>query len=178
MFTYSLLFHLQGRAFLRWSRYEIAHVVWQEITARVRRFLPLLYHSLEPTDYYRRKRQSSARSSSLQGTGVSRAIRSAALAIPPREGWLPGPGAVAVSPHREALSPHRTVTRPSGPLSVISASAIQTSSRAISSFGARPTLAGGSLACSTGNTPASCPRFSLPAYPHASRITMILSRNL
>ena len=36
MFTYSLLFNLQGRAFLRWSRYETAYVVWQEITARRR----------------------------------------------------------------------------------------------------------------------------------------------
>ena len=72
------------------------------------------YYALEPTNYYRRKRRSSARSSSPQGTGLSRAVRSTALAVPPREeGWLPVPGTVAVGPHREleALSPHHIVTR-------------------------------------------------------------------
>ena len=53
-------------------------------------------YALEPTDYCRRKYRSSARSSSPQGTGLSRAVRSTALAVPPREeGWLPVPGAVA-----------------------------------------------------------------------------------
>jgi len=42
-----------------------------------------LNFALEPTNYYRRKCRSSARSSSPQGTGLSRALRSTALAVPP-----------------------------------------------------------------------------------------------
>lgn len=81
------------------------------------------------------------------------------LAYLEREGRLPVPGAVAVGPRREPgpLS-HRVVTRPQGP-SVISASAIPTSSKTMSSFRGRHTLTGKSLTYSIGNTPRSSPVF-------------------
>ena len=78
----------------------------------------LFYCSIEPTDNYRRKGRSSAHKSSPQGTGLSRAVRSAAVTVPAHEeGRLPVPGAVAVGPHREPapVSPHRVVTRPQRP---------------------------------------------------------------
>ena len=128
--------------------------------------------------------ESSARRRSLQGTSFSGADRSTPLAAPAREEErLPVPGAVAVGLRREPepLSPHCVVPRPSSlgtPSSVISSPAIQTFRRATSSFRGRPTLTGKSSAWSTGNTPPSCLYFSSPAYPIASRTTMILSRIL
>ncbi len=55
------------------------------------------YYSLELTDNYRQKRRSSAPKSSPQRTGLSGAVRSAAVAVPAHEeGRLPVSGAAAV----------------------------------------------------------------------------------
>ena len=92
----------RGRAFLRWFRYKTAFVVWQEITARRRSrtmsaTLCLFYYSLKRTDNYRRKCRGCARKRGRQGTSLSRAVRSTAVAVPAHaEERLPAPGAAAV----------------------------------------------------------------------------------
>ena len=141
------------------------------------------YYALEPADNYRRKLWSSARRGSPRGTSLSGAVRSTALAVPPfrcerREGYQCQEQ--SPSDHIQNLNAISSSCRPPSlgtPPSAISASAIQTFWRAISSFQGRLTLTDKSSACSTGNTPPSCPRFSFPAYPIASKTVMILSRN-
>ena len=81
---------------------------------------PSFGYFFELTDNYdRQKRRIRARRESQQGTGVSAAVRPAAVAFPThQEGRLPIPGAVAVRSHCQpaTLSPHRVVIHLQGPL--------------------------------------------------------------
>ena len=78
----------------------------------------LFYDILKLTNNDRRKCRSSAHKRSQQGSGLSGAVRSTAVAVRAfEEGRLPVPRAAAVGTHREpgSLSPHCIVTHPQEP---------------------------------------------------------------